>query len=66
MMKFELHAIATTNDELAVKLFDIINKKAVKCYRIECNNASFASHQCYIVVYNLPFDVMFLTVTIKS
>lgn len=30
MMKFELHSIATTNDELAVKLFDIINKKAVK------------------------------------
>ena len=29
-MKFELHSIATTNDELAVKLFDIINKKAVK------------------------------------
>ena len=29
-MKFELHNIATTNDELAVKLFDIINKKVVK------------------------------------
>ena len=29
-MKFELHTIATTNDELAVKLFDIINKKSVK------------------------------------
>ena len=30
LMKFELHTIATTNDELAVKFFDIINKKAVK------------------------------------
>ena len=30
LMKFELHTIATTNDELAVKLFDIINKKSLK------------------------------------